>query len=212
MDIEQNAMSEKNTLDFIQRNDLDNFSTASNYSNKSTIFDFLFFWSIFILSVSCFLDLIVFFCYYQEKHNDKSYDALTFFFRIVSDALFIAPLLIYIRFALESTSKNYVLGIFVFLPQLVLSLISIIKLNTQEFIIEKQEEKSKSPNNTEIMNGVELFNMFLSNNTSNDTSQNTTSNDLTNYRVTILKISPIVNIAFYTITVILTFLKVYKNF
>ena len=134
MDIEPTTMGGRKTLDLIQRNEIENRESgkSSEKANRSTIFDFLYFWSIFLLSISFFTDLTIYFCFYQKKNNKRSYEAKTFFLRIITDALFIAPLLLYIRYALDNSLKNYVIGIIVFFPQFILSIISIIVINNQE--------------------------------------------------------------------------------
>ena len=194
MDIEPTTMGGRKTLDLIQKNDLENrnYSQANELLNRSTIFDFVYFWSIFLLSTSFFLDLILYFCYYQEKNNEGNYQASTFFIRLITDSLFISPLLIYIRFALNRSSKIYILGIIIFLPQLILNIISLAKINNQEFIT------IESLNNTSFLN---ITNEKIINSTK-----------LTDNRVKILKISPLINVIIYIITIILTYLKIFKNF
>ena len=69
MDIEPTGMGVRKTLDLIQKNEIENRdSRQSNEKvNRSTIFDFLYFWSIFFLSISFFVDLTIYFCFYQKK-------------------------------------------------------------------------------------------------------------------------------------------------
>ena len=203
MDIEPTAMSGRKTLDLIQNNEIENRTSLQGEGkiNRSSIFEFLYFWSIFLLSISFFFDLAVYFCFYQKKNNGFSYNPSTFFIRIITDALFIAPLMFFIRYALTSTAKNYIIGIIIFLPQLVLSSISIIGIEYQEFLTIDDIDK-KSDNETL----VNFTNLLLGNST------NSNETKLTNARVRALKISPIINLIIYMITVILSYLKVIKNF
>lgn len=220
MDIEPTTMEGRKTLDLIQNNEVGNRNSATNNENvnKSTIFEFLYFWSVFFLSASFFFDLTAYLCYYQEKNNAYNYDSGTFIIRIITDSLFIAPLLIFIRYALTSNITNYIVGVIIFLPQLVLNLISVIKIFTQSF-----KDKGNTGNDQNInpvnpdekQNITDLIYIFVSNITDNITNDNTTETSttiLTNNRMTILKLTPMINLIIYVITVFLTYLKLYKNF
>ena len=217
MDIEPTTMGGRKTLDLIQKNEIEKRDSGQSTEkvNRSTIFDFLYFWSIFLLSISFFTDLTIYFCFYQKKNNTRSYEPGTFFLRIVTDALFIAPLLLYIRYALTNSAKNYVVGIIVFFPQFVLSIISIIEINNQDFIT-KEDEKNEYQNKT---NQIDDFIDFINYMTINSVNDNNNTDDgfnatteLTDSRISALRISPVVNLVFYILTVLLTFLKVVKNF
>jgi len=220
MDIEPTTMGGRKTLDLIQNNEVGNrnSSPSNEYVDQSTFFGSLYFWSVFFLSASFFVDLTVYLCYYQEKNNAYNYDSGTFIIRIITDSLFIAPLLIFIRYALTSSTKNYIVGILIFLPQLVLNLISVIKICTQPFK-EKgnagKDENINPLNPDEKQNITDLIYIFVSNITNNDTNDNTTESNtiiLTNGRMIILKLTSVINIIIYIITVFLTYLKLYKNF
>ena len=199
MDIEPTTMEGRKTLDLIQNNEVGNRNSATNNENvnKSTIFEFLYFWSVFFLSASFFFDLTAYLCYYQEKNNAYNYDSGTFIIRIITDSLFIAPLLIFIRYALTSNITNYIVGVIIFLPQLVLNLISVIKIFTQSF-----KDKGNTGNDQNInpvnpdekQNITDLIYIFVSNITDNITNDNTTETSttiLTNNRMTILKLTPL---------------------
>ena len=225
MDIEPTTMGGRKTLDLIQRNDMDNRLSidGNEASNKTTFFEHIYFWCLFLLSTSFFLDLIFYFCYYQKKRsNEENYQARTFFIRVATDVLFISPLLIYLRFALDNVVKNYIIGIFIFLPQFILNFISIIDIHLQDFVL-----NNKNGTNTTDIDGSDsiihhndtnntIFNFFINDiitNATNDTTNNETSNDIkiNNTRINLLKISPIVNMIIYIITVLLTLFRVYKN-
>ena len=225
MDIEPTTMGGRKTLDLIQKNDKENRISidGNEASNKGTFFEHLYFWSIFLLSTSFFLDLTLYFCYYQKKRsNEENYQARTFFIRVITDVLFISPLLIYLRFALDNTSKNYIIGIFIFLPQFILNLISIIDIHIQEFVFHKENGTNTTDNDgsDSIIHHNDtnntIFNIFLYDiidNATNDTTNNDTNNNITmtTFRENMLKFSPLVNMFFYIITVLLTYLRVYKN-
>ena len=225
MDIEPTTMGGRKTLDLIQRNDMDNRLSidGNEASNKTTFFEHIYFWCLFLLSTSFFLDLIFYFCYYQKKRsNEENYQARTFFIRVATDVLFISPLLIYLRFALDNVVKNYIIGIFIFLPQFILNFISIIDIHLQDFVL-----NNKNGTNTTDNDGSDsiihhndtnntIFNFFINDiitNATNDTTNNETSNDIkiNNTRINLLKISPLVNMIIYIITVLLTLFRVYKN-
>ena len=217
MDIEPTTMGGRKTLDLIQKNEIEKRDSgqSSEKVNRSTIFDFLYFWSIFLLSISFFTDLTIYFCFYQKKNNTKSYEPGTFFLRIITDALFIAPLLLYIRYALTNSTKNYVMGIIVFFPQFILSIISIIVINNQDFIT-KEDEENEHQNKTRQLDDIMDFVNYMIINSANDTNNTdgdfNATTELTDSRISALKISPVINLAFYILTVLLTFLKVFKNF
>ena len=196
MDIEPTSKTDRKTQEFLKHKDSDKM--AAELINRSTIFEFFYFWSIFFLSASFFADIMIYFWFYQEKNNELSYKDTPFYLRIIIDALFVSPLLIFIRYALTDDTKNYLIGIVVFLPQFVLSIISIISINNQDFVT---EDDIKNINITEFS--------FLYN--SNITYENEATK-LTDRRVTILKISPVINLFFYLLTIVLTYLKIYKNF
>ena len=141
---------------------------------------------------------MIYFWFYQEKNNELSYKDTPFYLRIIIDALFVSPLLIFIRYALTDDTKNYLIGIVVFLPQFVLSIISIISINNQDFVT---EDDIKNINITEFS--------FLYN---SNIAYGNEATKLTDRRVTILKISPVINLFFYLLTIVLTYLKIYKNF
>ena len=192
MDIERTSKDERKALELIQKGEkIENKESSNRNINRSFIFDFLYFWSIFLLSLSFFGDLIIYFCFYQEKNNQLSYSSSTFYLRIITDSLFLAPLLIYIRYALISSVKYYLIGAFVFLPQLILTFISILKIYTQDFITKENYENIGNSNSYKI--------------TIDDIK-------LTNMKVIVLKISPIFNLVIYLLTIALTYLKIFKNF
>ena len=201
-------------MDLIQKNEIENRNSRQSNEkvNRSTIFEFVYFWSVFILSISFFVDLTVYFCFYQKKNNKFSYYTKPFVFRIVADIIFIAPLLLFIRYALTNSMKYYIIGIFVFLPQLLFSLISIILVFDQDFITDKDiqnYDNTNYTNNTNISNFLFIYLEDLNNGTNNNTDNITL---LTQTRVTALKTSPIINLVIYIITVSLTYLKIIKNF
>ena len=218
MDIEPTTMGGRKTLDLIQKNEIEKRDSgqSSEKVNRSTIFDFLYFWSIFLLSISFFTVLTIYFCFYQKKNNTKSYEPGTFFLRIGTDALFIAPLLLYIRYALTNSAKNYVMGIIVFFPQFVLSIISIIVINNQDFITKEDEineyEKNKTNQIGDFIDFVNYMIINSANDTNNTDGDFNATTELTDSRISALKISPVVNLVFYLLNVILTFLKVVKNY
>ena len=196
MDIEPTSKTDRKTQEFLKHKHSDKM--AAELINRSTLFEFFYFWSIFFLSASFFADIMIYFLFYLEKNNELSYKDTPFYLRIIIDALFVSPLLIFIRYALTDDTKNYLIGIVVFLPQFVLSIISIISINNQDFVT---EDDIKNINITEFS--------FLYN--SNITYGNEATK-LTDRRVTILKISPVINLFFYLLTIVLTYLKIYKNF
>ena len=214
MEIEPMSMGDRKTFELIKKNEQRLSNRSTDHVNRSTIFEFFYFWSVFFLTASFFFDITVYFCFYQEKINRfNNYDGLTFFLRIITDGLFIIPLLIFIRFALTSSTKNYIVGIIVFLPQFILNIISIIKILK---IFENSNETKENNNNNYNDNEKELMNMFFTsfadNDINNEANNNITDKVPLEIQRTVLKISPIVNIIFYIITVLFTYLKIFKNF
>ena len=209
MDIEPTTMGGRKTLDLIQKNEIENTNSRQSNVNRSTIFEFIYFWSVFLLSISFFVDLTVYFCFYQKKNNTLSYHTTPFIFRIVSDTLFIAPLLLFIRYALTNSIKYYIIGFFVFLPQLIFSLISLIQVYNQDFITSEDIKYYNDTNGTNLTNFLFNYLEDLNNNTNNNTEIKTL---LTQTRVNTLKITPLINLFIYVITISLTYLKIIKNF
>ena len=214
MEIEPMSMGDRKTFELIKKNEQRLSNRSTDHVNRSTIFEFFYFWSVFFLTASFFFDITVYFCFYQEKINRfNNYDGLTFFLRIITDGLFIIPLLIFIRFALTSSTKNYIVGIIVFLPQFMLNIISIIKILK---IFENSNETKENNNNNYNDNEKELMNMFFTsfadNDINNEVNNNITDKVPLEIQRTVLKISPIINIIFYIITVLFTYLKIFKNF
>ena len=216
MDIEPAKKVDRKTLELIKKGEIEASRPSEEKVNRSTIFEFLYFWTIFILSASFMADLTLYFIYYQDINNKLSYHSVTYILRIIADSLFILPLLIYIRIALTNNTKNYVIGIFVFLPQFILFIVTIVLIYTQDFITQENLGINK--------NEANFFN-FLSSNSSNSSDTIDTSTDspdstdstdfptlLTNAKVVILKISPIINLFFYILAIVLTYLKIIKNF
>ena len=203
MDIEPAKKVDRKTLELIKKGEIETTRPSDEKVNRSTIFEFLYFWTIFILSASFFADLTLYFIYYQDINNQLSYHSVTYILRIIADSLFILPLLIYIRIALTNTTKNYVIGILAFLPQFILCIVTIVLIYTQDFITQENLGINKNEAN---------FFYFLSSNSSNssnssdtidtstdfpDSTDSTDSTDfptlLTNAKVVILKISPIIH-------------------
>ena len=209
MDIESTTMGGRKTLDLIQKNEIENTNSRQSNVNRSTIFEFIYFWSVFLLSISFFIDLTVYFCFYQKKNNTLSYHTTPFIFRIVSDTLFIAPLLLFIRYALTNSIKYYIIGILVFLPQLVFSLISLIQVYNQDFITSEDIKNYNGTNGTNSTNFLFSYLEDSNNGTSNNTKIETL---LTQTKVNTLKITPLINLFIYVITISLTYLKIIKNF
>ena len=108
------------------------------------------------------------------------------------------------------------------MPQFILNFISIIDIHIQEF-----DYADENGTNTTNNNGSDsiihhndtnytIFNIFLNyfiNNATNDTTNNETNNNITmtKFRENILKLSPLVNMIIYIITVLLTYFRIYKN-
>ena len=133
MDIQPTSIKHRKTFDLIQKNEVERRDSKDNNIrfNQSNIFEFFYFCLIFLLSISFFIDIFVSFYFYHNKQDGKTYDSYRaiFFIRIIMDSIFICPVLIFIRFALNNNMSNYIFGTLIFLPQLTLGLISIIKIN-----------------------------------------------------------------------------------
>ena len=101
----------------------------------------------FLLCLSCFLDLCGFLCYYKESKNKLLFQASIFYIRIVNDIFLILPLLLYLQWAIDVTFKYFIVGILVFLPQIILSAISLILIFLQNYeeAGEPTKEKTKIP-------------------------------------------------------------------
>ena len=123
--------------------------------------------------------------------------------------LFVGPLLLFIRFALTNDKKYYIVGIFVFLPQLVLSIVSIILVYNQDFITKDDIEGNNGGNNTNNITNITYFIFENLQDSENNQKEDTL---LTKSRVNAIKTTPIINLIIYIITVALTYLKIKNNY
>ena len=98
------------------------------------------------------------------------------------------------------------------MPQLILSIISIIEIYNQDFITIDDEEKEYENKKNKSEGFFDFVNYMIYNDSNNTIDKFNSTTNLTDQRITALKISPIINLVFYLLTVILTFFKIMKNF
>ena len=111
----------------------------------------LFFVISFLLAISCFLDLCGFLCYYQNIKNKNVYNPIIFYLRVVNDAFLILPLLLYLQWAINESFRYFLVGFFTFLPQIVLSAISLIMLLLQDFKHDSQISEDEQISKTRFI-------------------------------------------------------------
>ena len=190
MDIEPGDKKYPKTYDWLNQSPEENLSTPP-MTNLSTIFSHTYFWTIYLLAASYICDIIFYFAYYQEKFQIVYYDEATYALRIVTDVIFIFPILLYIKLAITDNRIHYIIGSIIFLPQLVLSLISLIRIFIQDYCTEGDKLCDPSTIKPDYEDEPRR---------------------LTYTRITILRVSTLINFLLYLIAVALTFLKIIKNF
>lgn len=190
MDIEPGDKKYPKTYDWLNQSPEENLSTPP-MTNLSTIFSHTYFWTIYLLAASYICDIIFYFAYYQEKFQIVYYDEATYALRIVTDVIFIFPILLYIKLAITDNRINYIIGALVFLPQLVLSLISLIKIYIQDYCTD--DDKLCDPSRI-------------------DTTLEDSARRLNYTRITILRTTTLINFILYIIAIALTFLKIIRNY
>ena len=190
MDIEPDDKKYSKNYDWLNQSAEENLTNPPK-TNLSTIFSHAYFWTIYLLAASYICDIIFYFAYYQKKFQIVYYDEATYALRIITDVIFIFPILIYIKLAITDNRINYIIGALVFLPQLVLSLISLIKIYTQDYCTDN--DMLCDPSNI-------------------DTSLEDSARRLNYTRITILRTSTLINFILFIIAVALTFLKIFRNY
>ena len=193
MDVDTSmAKTRYKSAEWLNQDDEGSLESKSK-TNRSTIFTHSYFWSLYLLGVSFIVDLLFYLFYYQEKFQIGYFYQPTLILRVVNDILFLFPILIFIKYAFSNKIFNYIIGLAVFLPQLVLSIISLVRIYTQEFC----PETNYDPNlcyydpNEEHDSIIRRLNYV---------------------RITILRTCSLVNLILYIIGVALTFLKLIKNY
>ena len=190
MDIEPSEKKYSKNIDWLNQAAEDSLNNPPK-TNLSTIFNHLFFWTIYLLAASYICDIIFYFAYYQEKYQIGYYEEATYVLRIITDVIFVFPILIYIKLAIRDTRINYFISSVFFAPQLVLSFVSLIRIFTQDYCKEGDKLCEPSADNS----GYEDDPRKL---------------DYT--RITILRICTLINFILYVITIALTFLKIIRNY
>ena len=132
-------------------------------NNSDSTFNFLYFAIIFLYALSCFTDLIIYFCYYQEKKNQNHFNAFTFGARLFIDILFILPIFIILRFEYQCRNIINIITIVFLLPQIVLNITTYILIFTQGY---QETEEENVLTETKIMiirivSGINLVFNFL---------------------------------------------------
>ena len=169
------------------------FSSGKRRKSKTTdpgdqkptrCFTNLFFIISFLLTLSCFLDLCGFLCYYKRSKNKDNFEASIYCLRIINDIVLILPLLLYLQWAIDVTFRYFLVGIFTFLPQIILSTVSLILLFLQNFEEINQDDIDPEDRIPQI-------------------SRN---------RFTTLKVSNVCNLILLIISAAATLFKVHNNF
>ena len=186
MDVDSVAEEKYKQAEWLNREDsLENNSKF----NRSTIFEHAYFWILFLTAASYIIDLLFYLIYYQEKFGIIYYEKATLILRIINDILFLFPLLIFIKFAITNNKLNYIIGGVVFLPQLVLNIISLVQIYNQDYctdsnilcIIPKELEEED----------IRRLNYN---------------------RITILRTTSLINLILYIFSIALTFLKIIRDY
>ena len=188
MDVDTVAEKDYKPAEWFNQTSDDTMENKSKF-NRSTIFEHSYFWILFLTASSYIIDLLFYLMYYQEKFEIIYYEKATLILRIINDILFLFPIFIFIKFAITDNKLNYIIGGFVFLPQLVLNLISLIQIYNQDYCTDSNILCN-------ILPGLEEEDIRR----------------LTYNRISILRITSLINFILYIFSVALTFLKVLKNY
>ena len=188
MDIEPTSKKHYKT-EWLNQNSFESF-TKPRKINISTIFNHSYFWVLYLLSVSYCTDFILYLVYYQEKFEIIYYDEATLVLRYINDVIFIFPLLLFIKFQKTARPISYIIAGIIFLPQLVINIVSLIKIYTQDYCLDDDTilcDRNRFPEDEDIR--------FLN-----------------HFHITLLRISTLINLILYVFAVALTFLKIIRNY
>ena len=125
-----------NSLDIVRADDLSSYESKTKKRKTSTCSgicehnynSFLFIFS-FIFVLSCLID--IFLTLYKNKENGN-YKNLSFFLRIINDALCIFPWFIYLKHIdYKKSKKNIIIGIFVAAPQLIINILTVVFISLE---------------------------------------------------------------------------------
>ena len=141
MDVREDLAYEEDDNDYNNLQKKKHINDSEENLKQSKCFKNFYLFITFLLSLSCFLDISAFLCYYQNNKNKSNFNQAIFYIRIVNDAVFILPMLIYLQHAIDITFKYFIVGIFTFLPQIILSTISLIMLLLQNYEEKKTDNE-----------------------------------------------------------------------
>ena len=186
MDIEPE--SKKYKTDWLNQTGEESLNNPTKI-NLSTIFKNLYFLTLYLLAISFVFDLIIYLVYYQDKFHVIYYHQEVLVLRYICDILFLFPILIFIKFQKTVNLINYIVGGIVFLPQLVLNIVGLSLIYNQNYCTEEDTLCDTSGFSDEEIVRI-----------------------LTYERITLLRISTLMNFILYICAIALTFLKIYKNY
>ena len=182
MDVEPEMKQNNKSADWLEPNEEDN-----NNIKKTTFCNALYFWSIYLLSISFIVDMLLYLFYYQKSFEIVYYDNVTYILRIINNALFLFPLLLFWKFSNSNNLQHYLYGVLLLYPQFVLTLIGVIKIFKQKYCTEDDKLCEYVPDDDLIIRKLDYT------------------------RITTLRISTLINLIIYFWTITLTFLKMGFN-
>ena len=187
MDVDTDVKKNYKSAEWFNQGSPDSFDSTSK-TNRSTIFHHAYFWSLYLLAISYILDVLFYLIYYQKKFQTKYYYGATYVLRVINDTIFLFPILIFIKFAVLNKFLYYIIGAILFMPQLLLSIISLIMIYNQDYCSDDN------------------FKLNLCN------EEYASPRILDHVHITILRSITLVNFLLYIIAISLTFLKIIKNY
>ena len=187
MDVDTDVKKNYKSAEWLNQGSPDSFDSTSK-TNRSTIFHHAYFWSLYLLAISYILDVLFYLIYYQKKFQTKYYYGATYVLRVINDTIFLFPILIFIKFAVLNKLLYYIIGAILFMPQLLLSIISLIMIYNQDYCSDDN------------------FKLNLCN------EEYDSPRILDYVHITILRSITLVNFLLYIIAISLTFLKIIKNY
>ncbi len=183
MDVEPEMKQNLKSADWLEPNSDDSMSIIK----KTSFFNLLYFWCVYLLTISFCVDMLLYLFYYQKTFEIVYYDKVTFILRAINNTLFVFPLLIFWKLSDSENSDHYIYGILALYPQFVLTLIGVIKIFKQDYCTDDDILCYYEPNDDVIIRR------------------------LNHTRITCLRISTLINLIIYFLTVVLTFLKIKFN-
>ena len=104
MDVEPEMKQNLKSADWLEPNSDDSMSIIK----KTSFFNLLYFWCVYLLTISFCVDMLLYLFYYQKTFEIVYYDKVTFILRAINNTLFVFPLLIFWKLSDSENSDHYI--------------------------------------------------------------------------------------------------------